>query len=236
MIIFSFRFFIIVLVLTSLSSPVYAISGTSSKGKINIDINNILTGLKTPNKIYLEAAKSEKKGKIKKALFLYTHLTEKYPDSDLAIKAMDRILNLEKEQKSASDQKAAEEKKKAEDADRERKVREAALTPTTSPQASSIVGKTVTFKEWFSYNVDTGSGIANLLMGGGMPEKFEVTWTAVIEQELGDQLKVIVKNGEVTDGKTSIAGAEDFRYHSRKVLNEGIGKTRVMSKSEIAFK
>ncbi len=156
----------------------------------------------TPNRLYLLGFSYEGQSK-DRARVVYQELMKRFPDSDLAIKATDRLIALS----SASDQ--------------------------GSSNSQDWVGRRVSYSRVYSYKVGTGSEIANAITGGGITEKFEVTFSAVVEADLGDTVKVIVKDAAITKGKTSIAGVDSARYYSRKVISDAMGETRILEKSEV---
>jgi hypothetical protein len=164
------------------------------------DIGQQIKSISSPNELYVFAYKREETDP-QSAIAAYESILERFPSSDVAIKATERIDRLKGTQS-----------------------RETA-------KASRWRGRIVRFSELFTYKVSTGSGLLDTLAGGGLSESFEVTFEAVIEEELGNDLKVIIKSAEVSGGKSSIMGIDAARAYSREVINSSLGRTRVMSKS-----
>lgn len=140
------------------------------------------------------------------AIAAYESILERFSSSDVAVKAIERLDRLRSSQ------------------------------PREVPKVSEWRGKLVHFSEWFTYKVSTGSGLLDALGGGGLSERFQITFEAIVEDEIGSDLKVIIKTAKVSDGKASIMGINEARAYSQEVIRSSLGQTRVLSKSAVLLK
>ena len=140
------------------------------------------------------------------AIAAYESILERFSSSDVAVKAIERLDRLKSTQ------------------------------PREVAEGSEWRGRLVHFSEWFTYKVSTGSGLLDALGGGGLSEKFQITFEAIVEDEIGSDLKVIIKSAKVSDGKASIMGVNEARAYSQEVINSSLGRTRVLSKSAVGLK
>lgn len=103
-----------------------------------------------------------------------------------------------------------------------------------SSNSKSWVGKNVTFQETISIQGSSGSMLVDLVAKDVMKSEYLVTYTAVVEAELGESLKVIIKDYEIKmktkSGRTSIAQHQNFPQ-ARSMASKMIGETRVKEKT-----
>ncbi len=97
------------------------------------------------------------------------------------------------------------------------------------------LNKTVSWSEKFSYSVSTGVGLFDAFSGGGIKESFVVTFQGVVKSNLEDKIEVIIQKAQVTDGRYSYAGAQQYHAASRKATKDSIGKTRILDKTGVSF-
>lgn len=100
---------------------------------------------------------------------------------------------------------------------------------SSSNGVSDNFGKACFFYEIHNYKEDAGSLIGNIL---SFPTKWTVEFTGIIESDLGNSVKVIIKEGNLIDKMWSI-NMYSHRSSVDNYIQNQIGKTRVLSKSEI---
>lgn len=185
----------LILLAVTIASPGYG-------QKLPKDVRQRIQSISSPNELYIFAYKLEESDP-RNAIAAYESILERFPSSDVAVKATERIEHLK------------------------------GIQTRETAKASAWRGRVVRFSEWFTYKVSTGSGLIDVLTAGGLSESFEVTFEAIVEDELENDLKVIIKSAEVSSGNSSIMGIDAARAYSREVINSSIGRIRLLSKSDV---
>jgi hypothetical protein len=98
------------------------------------------------------------------------------------------------------------------------------------------IGKKVFFKDRITIQGSSGNWLVNMMASDLMQSKYVVTYEALVEDVIGDSLKVIIKGGRVdmltTNGRTSVAQHENFAQ-ARSLASQMIGKTYVIEKAQV---
>jgi hypothetical protein len=97
------------------------------------------------------------------------------------------------------------------------------------------IGKKIYFKNRITIQGSSDSWLVNMMASNIMQSKYIATYEALVEDVIGDSLKVIIKGGRVemltTNGRTSVAQHENFAQ-ARSMASQMIGKSYVIEKSK----
>lgn len=98
------------------------------------------------------------------------------------------------------------------------------------------IGKKISFKNRITIQGSSDNWLVNMVASDMMKSKYIVTYEALVEDVIGDSLKVIINGGRVdmltTNGRTSVAQHENFAQ-AKSMASQMIGKTHVIEKSKI---
>jgi hypothetical protein len=98
------------------------------------------------------------------------------------------------------------------------------------------IGKRIFFKNRITIQGSSDNWLVNMMASDMMKSKYIVTYEALVEDVIGDSLKVIINGGRVdmltTNGRTSVAQHENFAQ-AKSMASQMIGKTHVIEKSEV---
>ncbi|MEO1263191.1 MAG: hypothetical protein AAFZ15_30555 [Bacteroidota bacterium] len=106
-----------------------------------------------------------------------------------------------------------------------------ARSNTKNYGSGELVGKSCVFYEYLIYK--SGDGILDALVPS---TKYQVEYSAVIESELGDNVKMIISEARIIDPSWASANYFKYKKYVKGDAQEKIGKTAVKPKSEIEIK
>ncbi len=97
------------------------------------------------------------------------------------------------------------------------------------------IGKKVQVKDRITIQGKSGNWLVNMAAREYMQAKYIATYEAIVEDVIGDSLKVIIKGGRVdmltTNGRTSVAQHENLAQ-AKSMASQKIGQTHVLEKSK----
>ncbi len=100
--------------------------------------------------------------------------------------------------------------------------------PDFNPE--ELIGKTVTYTDVLKYKVNSGSWIDMLV---DIPVSYTVQYTAVIEQVLGENFKLIVSGANIRDPNWASMNYIEYKSYAIRDAQNQIGRNVVMHYSEV---